>query len=40
MDLHKAAPGRPIPDLLAAAFQLLAEGIDSGFGPVNQKGHP
>lgn len=40
MELHKAAPDRPVPELLDEAFQLLAQGIDNAFGPNNQKGHP
>jgi AcrR family transcriptional regulator len=40
MELHKTAPDRPIRDLLDEAFHLLAQGIDSAFGPDNQKkGH-
>lgn len=39
MELHKTAPGRPIPELLDEAFHLLAQGIDTSFGPNNQKGH-
>ena len=39
MELHKNAPDRPIPELLDEAFQLLAQGIDPAFGPLNQKGN-
>ncbi|MFF0265407.1 TetR family transcriptional regulator [Kribbella sp. NPDC004536] len=39
MELHKNAPDRPIPELLDEAFQLLAQGIDTAFGPDNQKGN-
>jgi AcrR family transcriptional regulator len=40
IELHKTAPGRPIRDLLDEAFQLLAQGIDTAFGPDNRKkGH-
>jgi AcrR family transcriptional regulator len=38
MELHKTAPDRPIPELLDEAFHLLAQGIDTAFGPINQKG--
>ncbi|WP_327638251.1 TetR family transcriptional regulator [Kribbella sp. NBC_00482] len=37
MELHKSAPERPIRDLLDEAFHLLAQGIDSAFGPDYQK---
>lgn len=39
MELHKTAPDRPIRELVDEGFQLLAQGIDPAFGPVNQKGH-
>ena len=39
IELHKAAPDRPIRELLDESFHLLARGIDPGFGPDNQKGH-
>lgn len=38
MELHKAAPDRPVRELVAEGFQLLAEGIDPGFDPTT-KGH-
>jgi AcrR family transcriptional regulator len=38
MELHKAAPDRPVRELVAEGFQLLAEGIDPAFGPTT-KGH-
>ncbi|NIK56111.1 TetR family transcriptional regulator [Kribbella shirazensis] len=40
MELHKGAPGRPVHELLDEAFHLLAQGIDTAFGPDYQKkGH-
>lgn len=39
MDLHKNAPDRAVSELVDESFQLLAQGIDSAFGPDNQKGH-
>ncbi|MDX2967708.1 TetR family transcriptional regulator [Kribbella solani] len=38
MELHKTVPGRPVRELLTEAFQLLAQGIDTAFGPDDQKG--
>ncbi|WP_433162958.1 TetR family transcriptional regulator [Kribbella sp. CA-247076] len=38
MELHKAAPDRPVRELVAESFQLLAEGIDPRFEPTT-KGH-
>src|SRR5262249_43120358 len=32
MELHKAAPGRPVLELVREGFQLLAQGIDPAFG--------
>jgi AcrR family transcriptional regulator len=39
MELHKHAPERSVRELVRESFQLLAQGIDPGFGPDNQKGH-
>ncbi|GAA1550992.1 TetR/AcrR family transcriptional regulator [Kribbella hippodromi] len=38
MELHKTVPDRPVSELLTEAFQLLAQGIDTAFGPDDQKG--
>lgn len=37
MELHKTAPERPLRKLLDEGFHLLAEGIDSAFGPNVEK---
>lgn len=45
MEAHKAAPERPLRELVDEGFQLLAEGIDPGFDPhqmkisMQKKGH-
>ncbi|TCO30346.1 TetR family transcriptional regulator [Kribbella steppae] len=41
MELHKAAPDRPVRELVHEGFQLLAEGIDPAFGisSTPRKGH-